>query len=87
MVVRYRTILLIMLFGLLATQDVVLAEGSNSDTQQFVEADSIDIDGDGEFDALTDGLLLLRSMFELTDSALISNVIGRNAVYSERGRD
>ena len=83
MVVRYRTILLIMLFGLLATQDVVLAEGSNSDTQQFVEADSIDIDGDGEFDALTDGLLLLRSMFELTDSALISNVIGRNAIYSD----
>ncbi|HAB37066.1 MAG TPA: hypothetical protein DCE52_03515, partial [Rhodobacteraceae bacterium] len=82
MAMRYKTILSIMLFGLLATQDVALAEGSNSDTQQFVEADSIDIDGDGEFDALTDGLLLLRSMFELTDSALISNVIGRNAVYS-----
>lgn len=83
MIVRYRPILSIMLFGLLATQDVALAKGSNSDTQQFVDADSIDIDGDGEFDALTDGLLLLRSMFELTDSALISNVIGRNAVYSD----
>jgi hypothetical protein len=65
MAVKYRSILSIMLFGLLATQDVALAEGSNSDTQQFVEADSIDIDGDGEFDALTDGLLLLRSMFDL----------------------
>ena len=29
----------------------------------------------GEVDALTDGLLLLRSMFELTDDALVTGVV------------
>jgi len=35
----------------------------------------LDIDGSGEVDALTDGLLLLRSMFGLTDDALISGTV------------
>ena len=33
---------------------------------QPISGQTIDIDGDGDFDALTDGLLLLRSMFGLS---------------------
>ena len=47
-----------------------------------IPAGSLDIDGNGNYDALTDGLLLLRAMFELSDSALISNAIGAGAVHS-----
>lgn len=43
---------------------------------------SIDVDGNGEYDALTDGLLLLRGMFGLTDEALISGTVGSNAIYT-----
>jgi hypothetical protein len=35
----------------------------------------LDVDANGEVDALTDGLLLLRSMFGLTDDALATGVI------------
>ena len=35
----------------------------------------LDVDASGEVDALTDGLLLLRSMFELTDDALVTGVV------------
>ena len=45
--------------------------------QEFRADDTsiLDIDGSGEVDALTDGLLLLRSMFELTDDALVTGVV------------
>ena len=43
---------------------------------------SIDVDGNGEYDALTDGLLLLRGMFGLTDEALISGTVGSNSIYT-----
>ena len=43
---------------------------------------SIDIDGNDQYDALTDGLLLLRGMFGLTDSALVADTIAADAVYS-----
>jgi subtilisin-like proprotein convertase family protein len=43
---------------------------------------SLDIDGNGEYDALTDGLLLLRGMFGLTGAALVEGTIGDNALYS-----
>jgi hypothetical protein len=43
---------------------------------------SLDIDGNGEYDALTDGLLLLRGMFGLTDSALIAGAVASEAVYT-----
>ena len=42
----------------------------------------LDIDGNEELDALTDGLLLLRSMFGLSDSTLIEGVVADNAVYT-----
>lgn len=38
-----------------------------------------DIDGDGKVDALTDGLLLLRYLFDINDSLLTEGVISENA--------
>ena len=43
---------------------------------------SLDIDGNGTYDALTDGLLLLRGMFGLSGDALISNAIATDATYT-----
>lgn len=43
---------------------------------------SLDIDGNGELDALTDGLLLLRSMFGLSGDQLTQGAIGDNSVYT-----
>ena len=43
---------------------------------------SIDFDGNGRYDALTDGLLLLRGMFGLTGDALISGTVASNAIYT-----
>ena len=39
----------------------------------------MDIDGNGEADALTDGLLLLRYLFGLRDENLIDGVIAPDA--------
>ena len=44
---------------------------------------SIDIDGNGQYDALTDGILILRGMFGLTGDTLVVDVIGSGAVYKE----
>jgi hypothetical protein len=43
---------------------------------------TIDIDGNGKKDALTDGLLILRYFFDLSDTSLINNVISSDAVYT-----
>ena len=43
---------------------------------------AIDIDGNGNVDALTDGLLILRAMFGLTGDALISDTIGAGATVT-----
>ena len=40
----------------------------------------LDIDNDGVVDALTDGILLLRYMFGFENDALISNVVGIDAI-------
>jgi len=42
----------------------------------------IDVDGNGQYDALTDGLLVLRSMFGLDGSALISGTVASNATFT-----
>ena len=47
-----------------------------------VPSASLDIDGNGEFDALTDGLLILRSFFGIENDSLTSGAIGNNSVYS-----
>ena len=41
-----------------------------------------DIDGNGEFDALTDGLLVLRYLFGLTGEAIVANAVSTNATRS-----
>jgi hypothetical protein len=47
-----------------------------------VNVNSLDIDGDSNPDALSDGLLILRSMFGLTDEALTQNAISPNAQFT-----
>ena len=43
---------------------------------------SIDIDSNGQYDALTDGLLLLRGMFGLDGDALVSGTLAPDAFYT-----
>jgi hypothetical protein len=43
---------------------------------------SLDIDGNGEIDALTDGLLILRSFFGIDNESLTSGAIGNNSNYN-----
>ena len=45
--------------------------------------DKLDIDENGQIDALTDGLLSLRFLFGLSGTTLIDNVIASNANRSE----
>ena len=40
--------------------------------------DKLDIDGSGSVDALTDGLLILRELFGLSNSALVTGVISNS---------
>lgn len=42
----------------------------------------MDIDGNGDADALSDGLLILRSMFGLTDGPLIQSAVSIDALYT-----
>jgi len=42
---------------------------------------SLDIDGSGQADALTDGLLLLRGMFGFSGHVLISGALSQESVY------
>jgi hypothetical protein len=61
-----------------------MAGNSPFDSQQVVaeiEAamDIADIDADGELNALTDGLLLLRYLFDLRDDLLTNGVVGPEA--------
>jgi len=44
---------------------------------------SLDVDGNRQYDALTDGLLLLRSMFGLEGDALISDTVAADAIYDD----
>ena len=46
---------------------------------------NIDIDGNNSFDALTDGLLILRSMFGLTGAALTSGATADDAMFVNSG--
>ena len=60
--------------------------GSNSDSNLEyyplpVSGNTIDIDGNVKFDALTDGLLLPLSLFKLSGTPLISGVVADDAVY------
>ena len=48
-----------------------------------IPSGSLDIDGYEFYDALTDGLLLLRGMFGLDGSALVTGTIASDAAYTE----
>ena len=42
---------------------------------------SLDIDGNGQYDGLTDGMLLLRYMFGFTGEQLINGAVAADALY------
>jgi hypothetical protein len=48
-------------------------------TGSVLTACSLDIDGNGVADALTDGLMLIRAMFGLTGSSVTNNAVGSGA--------
>ena len=48
-----------------------------------IPSGSIDLDGNDQYDALTDGLLLLRGMFGLDGNALVTGTIASDAVFTE----
>ena len=48
-----------------------------------IPSGSLDIDGNEKYDALTDGLLLLRGMFGLDGSALVTGTVASDATYTE----
>ena len=43
----------------------------------------LDIDGSGEVGALTDGLLLIRYLFDFAGESLISNAVDANATKKD----
>lgn len=69
--------------GAAITQDahVVALNGRNeADTRAYIDLirPLLDIDGDGKFGALTDGLLIIRYMLGLRSQALTDNAVGSN---------
>ena len=58
---------------------------SNEISEEASDNASFDIDGNGEYDALTDGLLILRGMLGLTGDALVDGAIADDAVYQSAG--
>jgi len=48
-----------------------------------IPSGSIDLDGNDQYDALTDGLLLLRGMFGLDGIALVTGTVASDATYTE----
>ncbi len=55
---------------------------SGTPLKTTVNVNSLDIDGNGDTDALSDGLLILRSMFGLTGEPLILNAVPTSAKYT-----
>jgi len=51
------------------------------DTGKVVKA--LDVDGNGSYDALTDGIVILRYLFGLTGTAMTSNAIAPNATRTD----
>jgi hypothetical protein len=52
-------------------------------TQSLTDATALDVDGDGEFKALTDGLLAIRYLFGFTGESLTANAVGANALRAD----
>ena len=63
---------------------LIFSSFGETESESFsVSGLNVDIDGNEQFDALTDGLLVLRSMFGLTGSPLISGAVASDAVYTD----
>ena len=69
---------------LISSSMLVVGQSGDSimPTSKTTSTHNIDVDGDGTFDALTDGLLLLRHMFGLSGEALIAGVVSDSATYT-----
>ena len=44
---------------------------------------NLDVDENGEYDALSDGLLIIRYLFGLTGGDLVSGILGSNSLVIE----
>jgi uncharacterized protein (DUF1800 family) len=55
---------------------------SNQINEHSSDNVSFDIDGNGHYDALTDGVLIVRSMMGLTGDALVDGAIASDAIYT-----
>ena len=72
------------MFGLTGTAVTANAIGPNptrttwAAIEPFVFLGKLDIDGNGKTDALTDGLLILRTMFGLKGTQVTANALGAN---------
>ena len=79
------------MFGLSgdALIDGVLGQNAQRSSSNEIEqriaflGNKLDVDGNGQVDALTDGLLTLRFLFGLSGTTLVDNVIASNATRFE----
>jgi|TARA_B110000259_G_scaffold161786_1_gene186161 pimeloyl-ACP methyl ester carboxylesterase len=74
-VVNFFSLSLLLIICTLNPPQKALAEASSS-------SGMLDIDGNGSYDALTDGLLILRYLFGLSGDSLIAGVVANNANYA-----
>ena len=63
------------------TDAAVGSEATRSDPQEIQNylseySSQLDIDDDGSTEALTDGLLIMRTLFDFSESALINSAVG-----------
>ena len=79
-----------LLRGMFGLDGSALVSGTIGDNATYTSSEDVeariamlgdlsDIDGNGEIDALTDGLLTLRYLFGLEGEALVNGVIGNGA--------
>lgn len=81
---KFTTFVCLLSFALLSPDGEASSDNSSYESYaSIVSANNIDIDGNENLDALTDGLLILRSMFGLTGDSLISGVVGEDARYED----
>ena len=62
-----------------AVSDAVYSSSDDLISRINTLGDLADIDGNGEIDALTDGLLILRYLFGLEGEALVAGVVSDEA--------
>ncbi len=69
--------------GALATDATLTTASEIEDFLEITNNNNIfDVDGNGEGDALTDGILILRSLFGFTDDSLINGAVATDATLT-----